>query len=273
MQKIITFEFPFVEALFIRREKRFLVECEFYNGGESFWVHTNNTGSMLGLLRKGQRVLLSAANNPKRKLAWTLEAVYNPSYLASGDGIIYDKNISPWIGVNTSVPNMFLKEIFNLQANLSKPLANSLPELLLEWTRGYDTIRMEVKNQESRLDALITSKDEKKPELWVECKSVTLVEDDVASFPDAVSERGTKHLETLMRLVSSGARGAMCYVVQRNDGLCFSAADYIDMRYAETLKKAYLHGVEVYILTAIVKTDGIYLGRSLDLSPYFLANL
>ena len=223
---------------FIRREKRFFVSVEL--DGQEVKAHTNNTGTMLGLLRPGAPVLLSPATNPERKLKWTVEALGQPD----GQGFF-------WVGVNTSMPNRLLTAFFE---------AGFLP-----WAEGYTTLRREAVNGESRLDGLFSGPG--MPDLWVECKNVTLVEDGEAAFPDAVTERGAKHLQTLMRLKAEGARAAMLYVIQRPDGKCFRAADYIDKAYAEALAAAVAAGVEIYPVVADVREDGIYYGGTLPYRP------
>ena len=223
---------------FIRREKRFFVAAEL--DGQEVLAHTNNTGTMLGLLRPGTPVLLSPAANPERKLKWTVEA------LGQGEGKGFF-----WVGVNTSMPNRLLTAFFEAG--------------LLPWAEGYTSLKLEAVNGESRLDGLLTGAG--LPDLWVECKNVTLVEDCEAAFPDAVTSRGAKHLQTLMRLKAEGSRAAMLYVVQRPDGKCFRAADYIDPAYAEALAEAVAAGVEVYPVVADVREEGIFYGGMLPYQP------
>ena len=223
---------------FIRREKRFFVSVEL--DGQEVKAHTNNTGTMLGLLRPGAPVLLSPASNPERKLKWTVEALGQ----REGKGFF-------WVGVNTSMPNRLLTAFFEAG--------------LLPWAAGYTSLKREAVNGESRLDGLFTGPG--KPDLWAECKNVTLVEDCAAAFPDAVTTRGAKHLQTLMRLKAEGSRAAMLYVIQRPDGKCFRAADYIDKAYAEALAEAVATGVEIYPVVADVREDGIYYGGTLPYRP------
>ena len=223
---------------FIKREKRFFVSVEL--DGQEVQAHTNNTGTMLGLLRPGAPVLLSPAANPERKLKWTVEA------LGQGEGSTFF-----WVGVNTSMPNRLLEAFFKAG--------------LLPWARSYEKLKREAVNGESRLDGLFTGPN--LPDLWVECKNVTLVEDGEAAFPDAVTSRGAKHLQTLMRLKAEGARAAMLYVIQRPDGKCFRAADYIDPAYAEALAEASAAGVEIYPVVAEVRQDGICYGGTLPYQP------
>ena len=223
---------------FLRREKRFFVHAEL--DGQEVLAHTNNTGTMLGLLRPGAPVLLSPVTSPERKLKWTVEA------LGQGQGAGFF-----WVGVNTSVPNRLLTALFE--------------QGLLPWAEGYTGLKREAVNGESRLDGLLTGPG--LPKLWVECKNVTLVEDGAAAFPDAVTSRGAKHLQTLIRLKEEGARAAMLYIVQRPDGQCFRAADYIDPAYAEALAQAAAAGVEIHPLIVDVREDGIRYGRVLRYAP------
>lgn len=238
MEKIFSPLIPLPEncrkAIFVKRFKRFFVECR--DGGETFLAHTNNSGSMLGLTRPGSPVLLSPAANPERKLPYTLELVGLP-------------NADAWVGVNTLTPNRLLKAAF---------FAGRLP-----WANGYNEYRPEAKRGASRLDALLTGPG--LPPLWVECKNVTLVEDDVAAFPDAVSERAHKHLREMMEIVNSGERAAFFYCVQRPDGHCFGPADYIDPTYAALYYKGKKTGVESHAHRAPVSERGIDLGEELPL--------
>ena len=222
-------------GIFIRRYKRFTVEAML--DGEVVGVHTNNTGSMLGLLREGQEIFISPAQNPKRKLKWTLEAVMP---------------LGEMVGVNTAVPNKMLQLAFE---------AGQLPE-----AEGYTTLKREAKVGNSRLDGLFTDNSGKLPNLWVECKNVTLVEDDVACFPDAQTERGRKHLVELMDLAAKGDRVALFFFVQRTDGNCFGPADFIDPEYAELFYKALDAGVECWAYEAVLNEQGIGIGRKLQLA-------
>ena len=226
-------------GIFLRREKRFFVYALL--DGKEIAAHTNNTGTMLGLLRPGAPVLLSPAAGQKRRLAWTVEAL---GQSCAGRSF--------WVGVNTLAPNRLLPVLFDRH--------------LLPWAKGYDVLKREASYGESRLDGCFSGKD--LPALWVECKNVTLVEDSAASFPDAVTDRGAKHLQTLMDLKEEGYRAAMLYVVQRPDGRCFRAADYIDPVYAETLEKAVKKGVEVHAVVVHVQRDGIRYGGILEYRNY-----
>ncbi|EGB15169.1 sugar fermentation stimulation protein [Pseudodesulfovibrio mercurii] len=230
----IPFAAPCRRAAFVRRIKRFTVEAVALDGpdrGALLKAHTNNTGSMLGLLRPGGTALLSPAANPDRKLRYTLEALDLAGAM---------------VGVNTLTPNRMLHAAWR---------AGALPEM-----DGYEHFQKEAKVGESRLDAHLTGT---RGDLWVECKNVTLVEEDVARFPDAITERGQKHLRELMALAVTGARVALFLLVQRPDGRCFGPADFIDPVYAELFYEALDAGVEAWPYVADVDETGITLGRKL----------
>ncbi|MEF2229791.1 MAG: DNA/RNA nuclease SfsA [Pseudodesulfovibrio sp.] len=232
----LPFPVPCRRAVFLGRHKRFTVRARAGDGpdrGSEILAHTNNTGSMLGLLRPGSEALLSPATGPGRKLPYTLEAL---------------SLFGAWVGVNTLTPNRMLHAAWR---------AGAMPEL-----DGYDGFRKEAAVGESRLDARL---DGPAGTLWVECKNVTLVEDDVAQFPDAVTERGQKHLRELMRLKGAGARVALFFLVQRPDGRCFGPADVVDPAYARLFYEALDAGVEAWPYAAHVDESGIRLDGRLEL--------
>ncbi|MHC1742162.1 MAG: DNA/RNA nuclease SfsA [Syntrophobacteraceae bacterium] len=219
-----------LRARLIRREKRFLVEVE--RDGSRFWVHCNNSGSMMGLVRPGLEVMISPAAKPGRKLPFTLEMI---------------RLDEMWVGVSTLTPNRLLHAAW---------AAGALPE-----AAGYGRMMREVRFGASRLDACFM--EEGLRPLWVEAKNVTMVEDEVASFPDAVTERGQKHLRELMALAATGARVAGFYLIQRSDALCFAPADFIDPDFAELFHEALDRGVEAWVYEAIVSPTGVDLGSTL----------
>lgn len=245
---------PCVLGAFVSRHKRFSVAMRL--DGEVVAVHSNNSGSMLGLLRPGAPMLASIAPRAGRKLPYTQEALWleciptpHAEPLArvhAGRGF--------WVGVNTLVPNRMLQAAFAAQR--------------LPFARGYTDLRREATRGHSRLDALLTAPPASGlPPLWVECKNVTLVEDDAACFPDAVTERGQRHLRELMDIVRRGGRAVMFYLVQRADGRCFAPAAAIDPEYAALFWQAVDAGVEMWPMRGVVSPAGIELGERLPLAP------
>ncbi|NLY40793.1 MAG: DNA/RNA nuclease SfsA [Desulfovibrionales bacterium] len=220
------------QAVFVAREKRFLVHVVVKN--KPVTIHTNNSGSMLGLLRPGMDVFISPASNPKRKLPYTLELV---------------RPHKQWIGVNTATPNRLLRRIWETRA---------VPEFA-----AYPAFQSEVRQGLSRLDARLHGPG---GELWIEAKNVTMVEDEVAMFPDAVTERGQKHVRELIALARQGIKVAIFLAIQRNDARCFGPADCIDPAFARLFWQAVDCGVQILPYTCLVSPQGIALGARLPLT-------
>jgi len=185
----------------------------------------------MGLMRTETEVFLSPALRTGRRLPYTLELVRHGGF---------------WVGVNTLTPNRLLRLAWE---------TGIMPELA-----GYDHFRSEARIGESRLDAFLSNARET---LWIETKNVTLVEDDVACFPDAVTLRGQKHLRELTALARKGHRTACFFLIQRPDARCFAPADFIDPDFAALLHEAVEKGVEVWPYQAVVSTEGIGLGARL----------
>lgn len=261
---LLSFPSGMVVGRFLRREKRFFMAVCIKNaeGVEiETWAHTNNTGTMLGLIRPGTPVLLSPAQNEKRALRWTAEAlwhggVYSHEAELPAGRTPFVGNNGFWVGVNTSIPNKLLEAAFYAG--------------LLPFAEGYSSIRREAVRGKSRLDGLFEGPG--LPRLWVECKNVTLVEDGVALFPDAVSVRAVKHLDELEAIVRAGERAVMVYVVQRPDGGCFGPAEVVDAVYARRFYEVccgdHGTGVEVYVVVCEVSTAGYMIGRRLPLRSF-----
>jgi sugar fermentation stimulation protein A len=211
---------PLVSGRLIKRYKRFLADVEL-DDGRLVTAHSANTGSMRGCAEAGSRVWLSAADNPKRKLAWTWELV------EAAPGVV--------VGIHTGRSNALVEEAL---------LAGRIPDLA-----GASCIRREVRyGHNSRIDLLLEFDDA--PPVYVEVKNVTLVESGVARFPDAVTTRGAKHLQEMSAMVAQGARAAMVYCVQRADAHALQSADDIDPDYGHQLRTARAAGVEAYALSA-----------------------
>ena len=229
------FDAPLIPGKLVKRYKRFLADVELTDG-TIVTAHTTNTGSMLGLVEAGSPVWLSESDNPKRKLKYTWEIG------ASGNTAV---------GVNTAIPNKLVFEEIS---------AGNIALLT-----GYTTIKREVKyGQNSRIDVFLQAKD--KADCYVEIKSVTLSRvSGIAEFPDAVSARGTKHLQELGDMVQEGHRAVMFFLVQRSDCTVLAPAKDIDPVYADALKVAMTRGVEVIIYSCDVTPEGIHLDKALEL--------
>lgn len=212
-----------VEGRLIQRRNRFVAEVEL--AGQVVEAHCPNTGSMFGCKAPGSRVWLSPAENPERKLRWTWEIV------EALPGVL--------VGLHTGRPNGLVEEAIR---------AGRVAELA-----GYAGIRREVKygKENSRIDLLLEG--EGLPPCYVEVKNVTAaVDDGIGFFPDAVTERGAKHLREMMAVVREGGRAALVFCVQRSDVTEVRPADRIDPAYGRTLREAMAAGVDVVALRATV---------------------
>lgn len=225
------FKQPLIHGTFIKRYMRFLVDVKL-DSGEIVTAHCTNSGSLKSCLEAGAEVYLSPVNDPSRKTKFTWEMI---------------KIVGNWVGINTSNPNTLALEWIR---------ENKIPGL-----EGYTQVDREVKFGDSRFD--IFAKNDKE-ECFVEVKNVTLKEGEYALFPDAVTTRGQKHLETLIEVKKSGRRAVMLYVVQRIDVSIFAPAKNIDPDYAEKLRKAHKAGVEIIPLQVKVSPDGIIPHKILD---------
>ncbi|MBT8358915.1 MAG: DNA/RNA nuclease SfsA [Deltaproteobacteria bacterium] len=219
-------------GILVKRYNRFLADVKL-NSGELVTAHCANSGTMKECSEPGRPVYLSFHDNPKRKLKYTWEMIEMPTSL---------------VGVNTLVPNKLVK----------KSIENGLVKQL----KGYDDVKAEVKvSDSSRLDLMLTKQDGKN--CFVEIKNCTLVKEEIAYFPDAVTTRGQKHLVELQRLVKEGNRSIIFFLVQRMDAKSFSPADDIDPEYGKKLRKAKTNGVEVIIYDVIIDLNQIVLGKKI----------
>jgi sugar fermentation stimulation protein A len=215
----------------IKRYKRFLTDVELEDGSIVI-AHCPNTGSMKTCGDPGSPVYISYHDNPKRKLKYTWELIQMPTSL---------------VGVNTNIPNKLVK--LSIETGLVKELT------------GYDEARAEVKTSEhSRLDIMLSKGDEK---CYIEVKNCTMVMDGLATFPDAVTARGLKHLVELQRLVKEGNRCVMFFLIQRMDADRFEPADSIDPAYGKELRKAYKNGVEILCYDVDIDLKRIRLNKAI----------
>ncbi len=226
---------PLVDAIILKRYKRFLADVELADG-QVVTAHCPNTGSMRGCWQPGAPVQISYSDNPKRKLAWTLERV------DMGQG---------WIGVHTGRTNPVIGE--------------ALSEGRIPGLADYKKIRSEVYFEasgfaRSRFDFLLSQGSAS--DAWVEVKNVTLWGDQRLLFPDAVTQRGRKHLELLAEACHKGDRGIMIYALNRPEGDIFSPAEEIDPVYGATLRRVVKEsGVEVIALRILHLEQALRVGE------------
>lgn len=159
-------------------------------------------------------------------------------------------NGKTWIGINTSLTNSLAIEAI---------LNSKIKEL-----QGYRELKPEAKIGQSRIDILLSNGEE--DQCYVEVKNVTLVDSEGhCLFPDAVTERGQKHLRELQDLKSKGIRTVMLFIVQREDCHSFKIENDIDRDYCLLLKEAMNAGVEVLVYQCKLTPEEIFVHRKLEI--------
>ena len=218
---------------FIKRYKRFFVDIKYKN--KEITAHCPNPGSMMGLLDKGNQVWISKSKNPERKLKYTLE-------------IIKIKN--DLVGVNTQLTNKIVFEALN---------GNKISEFI-----NLNKIKAEsVFDKETRFDFLILKN---KKRHFLEVKNVTLVrKNNIAEFPDAITNRGTKHLLKLIEAKQGGFESSMLYLIQRENCNTFKIAEDIDKNYKIAFDKAKKSGVKILCYDCHINHEEVILNRKIKL--------
>lgn len=221
----------FYPALLLKRYKRFLADIRLPNGAE-LTIHCPNTGSMKNCVVPESPCWYSVSDSRTRKYPQTLEIVSTPGgHLA---------------GINTARTNLLVERALAAQ--------------IITELRGYKVLRREVTygGEKSRIDFLLS---ERAPSTeipdarlcYLEVKNVTLMEaEGEGFFPDAVSERGSKHLRELMAMRAQGHRAVLLFCVQHTGIESVRAAAHIDAVYANTLRLAHAAGVEVLAYATVI---------------------
>lgn len=222
---------PLVPARFVARPNRFLLEVRLESSGDVQSVHLADPGRLRELLRPGRRLWLRRSTSPTRTTSWSAVLVESP---VPGE----------WVSLDSTLPNRLIRK--------------ALEEQALEEFRGWSLEGAEVTLGRSRIDFVLRRGPKRR--LALEVKSVTLVEEGVALFPDAVTARGARHVAELARLAGEGDwESAILFVVQRSDAREVHAARHIDATFAQTLLEASRAGVRVLGRRCRVELDRITL--------------
>ncbi|MGM5487894.1 MAG: DNA/RNA nuclease SfsA [Nanobdellota archaeon] len=212
---------PLYKGRLVRRYKRFLAEVEL-ESGEMITAHCPNSGSMKTLIDPGNGCYVTHDPAPHRRLSYTLQFI-------DAGGLAC---------VNTRLPNELVFEA--LQAG---KLPFSSDQIVREQTYG-----------DSRLDFFVAP-------WYIEVKNVTMLYGTTASFPDAVTTRGKKHLVSLQRAVREGYKAAIFYTVNHMGAKDFSIAEWIDGEYAAELRRALGAGVSLFAYKSRIR-----LGRMAEIT-------
>ncbi len=229
----MNFEKKLISGLFIKRYKRFFVDIKINN--KIITAHCPNTGSMLGLLKQGNKVWVSESNNPNRKLKYTLE-------------IIEDHKSK--VGVNTHSTN--------------KIIYHALKNKLIKEFEDVLEIKPEIKfGVNTRFDFLIVNKNNK---YFLEVKNVTLSrKKKIAEFPDSVTTRGLKHINELIKASKKNYKIYILYLIQRNDCNLFTIANDIDPVYANAVSNAVKNKLNILCYDCKFSSKGIKLNKKIKI--------
>ena len=220
-----------LQGTLVKRYKRFFVDINYNN--KVITGHCPNTGSMMGLLNKGSKVWFSKSDDPKRKLKYTLQIIE-----------INKKKI----GINTLLTNKIVYEALN--------------EKKIKKLSKFNNIKSEVKfSENTRFDFLLTNEKEK---CFLEVKNVTLLrKKNIAEFPDAITSRGTKHLNELIKAKKNGYHAYMLYLIQIEGCDSFKIASDIDQEYKIMFDKALKNGVKILCYDCKLNNEEIKLNKQI----------
>ena len=221
-----------LQGTLIKRYKRFFVDIKYKN--KTITGHCPNTGSMMGLLNKGNKIWFSRSDNLSRKLKYTLEIIEVGKKM---------------IGINTLLTNKIVFEALS-----QKRIKNFVK---------FNNIKPEVKfSDKTRFDFLISDNKEK---CFLEVKNVTLSrKDEIAEFPDAITSRWAKHLKELIIAKQRGFESYILYLIQREDCKSFRIAKDIDEDYKIAFDKALKKGVKIICYDCKISSEEIRLNNRIN---------
>ncbi len=248
---MIKFKEKLIQGTLIKRYKRFFADVEYIDAKTkkkiALTIHCPNTGSLKSVIEKDtlHACWFSLSDDPNRKLKGTLEAIQAIS--------------GAWVGVNTSWPNKIVQWAAQNSIENKKPFFKN-------W-KDYSFYKSEHKiSKETRLDGVFCVleshlADEKQKKHFIEIKNVSLARDGHAQFPDAVTERGQKHLVELMKLIDEGHKAELIFTIQRSDVTAFSVAEDIDPEYKKLFDQAQKKGLIITAVLVEISQDEIKLSQ------------
>ena len=222
-----------VEGVFLQRLNRFVAEVVVEDRIEL--VHVKNTGRCKELFIKGTKVFLEKSNNPNRKTKYSLIGLYKGAHL---------------INIDSQVPNQVVFESL---------LAGEVQEI-----QDVTYAKREVTYGKSRFDIYYETASAKG---FIEVKGVTLEEDGLAKFPDAPTERGTKHIKELTEGLKEGYINFVCFLIQMDYVTDFRPHHERDMKLAEALYQGLDQGLGLLMYNCHIGEDSINLKEPCQLLP------
>lgn len=222
-----------IKAKFISRSNRFIALVDI--NGQTETVHVKNTGRCKELLIEGATVYLEKSVNPNRKTPFDLVAVEkkraNDTLLINMDSQIVNDVAEEWLKSGV---------LFSENAK----------------------IRREVTYKKSRFDFYIEDGEDK---IFLEVKGVTLENSGIASFPDAPTERGIKHLNELKCALDDGYKCYVLFVIQMKNVTLFKPNDKRHKEFGDTLRKVCKSGVKVLAVDCVIQSDSIVIDKFIDI--------
>lgn len=218
------------EGIFLERPNRFIANVLI--DGRKEKVHVKNTGRCKEILIKGTKVYLEKSNNPNRKTKYSLISAYKEDQL---------------INIDSQVPN---KVVFDaIKSNRIKELEN------------IKVLKKEVTFGNSRFDLYFEKGNESG---FIEVKGVTLENNGLSLFPDAPTERGTKHIREMIKVVESGLKGYIFFLIQIENIKYFTPNTSMDEKFSNALIEANKKGVNILAYNSIVKKDFIKINEKIE---------
>lgn len=219
-------------AIFLERPNRFNAKVIFEE--REIVVHVPNTGRCKEILIPGCQVFIREETNPTRKTKYDLIGAYKG-----------EKNIC----IDSQIPN--------------KVVGEALKNGAVDKLKAYTNILSEKTFGNSRFDFKLSKDNDE--EYYLEVKGVTLEEGGNSRFPDAPTERGTKHLLELIEVKKTGRGAGVFFLVQIEDVKTFRPNDETDPKFAEALREAAKNGVDIFAYSSIVTKSGIKLDKPLKI--------
>ena len=225
-----------VEGIFLKRPNRFIAQVII--DGKEEMVHVKNTGRCKELLAPNAKVILEdCSHNLNRKTKYSLIAVWKDDML---------------VNMDSQAPN--------------KVVFEGISDGKIKSFKYCTHLKKEVTFGNSRFDIYFGTENSKG---FIEVKGVTLENNGISMFPDAPTERGTKHVLEMIEAVRQGYRGVIFFLVQMKGPEVFKLNWEMDKAFSEAVKYAGENGVEILAYDSIVESNGIYLGESIEIDLNF----
>ena len=216
-----------VSGTFLARPNRFIAHVEI--GGQTEICHVKNTGRCRELLPVGAKVWCAVSDNPARKTKYDLITVQK------GDRLI---------NMDSQAPNIAAREWL---------LSGGLGDI--------SDLKAETVHGDSRFDFSFFRDDR---QCFLEVKGVTLENDGICTFPDAPTQRGTKHLRGLADVANQGFGAYVLFVIQMKNVTCLYPNDRTDPAFGQALREAAATGVQVLAMDCTVTPDSMTVRKPVE---------